>query len=168
MDAQKQEFVVTNISTYLAIAKEAFDQSEKIGAAQRSPREGGGDVITFDPDQKSFKHALVAIVFAGVYLEAYLYLVGCRLLGKTAYDRIDRKPYEEKLRALGVEDEALLTAAKEFRAVRKELVHEKAYESTELRTAQEEAKKAIAFIERVRVAVRDRSRSGNAAPPNEP
>jgi len=118
--------------------------SEELSARQRQPRPGGGEIIKFDPDQRSFKHSLIAIVFAGVYLEALLYLHGCRLLGKVAYKKIDWNTYEEKLRAYGITDQSLLDAAKEFRIARRELVHEKAHDDTkEIRTGQTRREKPL-------------------------
>jgi len=149
---------MTNLRTFLAIAKESLATSEELSARQRRPSPGGGEIISFDPDQRSFKHSLIAIVFAGVYLEALLYLHGCRLLGKVAYKKIDWNTYEEKLRAYGITDQSLLDAAKEFRIARRELVHEKAHDDTkEIRTGQDEARKAIALIDRVALALRKRA-----------
>jgi hypothetical protein len=152
------EFALTSIGTYLAIAKESFAKVQELDAVQRRPRPGGGEVITWDPDQKSFKHSLITIVFAGVYLDALLYLFGRRHLGQEKYSKIERRSYETKLRAFGITDEALLHAVVEFATARNELAHERAYDDNELRTAQEEAGKAIALIERVRSALREASR----------
>jgi hypothetical protein len=154
MAIEPPEFVMTNIRTYLAIAKDAFARSERLMASHRRPKPGGGWVIRHDPNQTSFKHSLVAIVFAAVYLEALLYLQGCRILGIAAYEKIDGKTYPVKLHKLGVRDQSLLDAAEDFRQARNELVHEKAHEQTSYRTAQEEAKKAIELIERVAVVLR--------------
>src|SRR6266446_4129045 len=148
MTAEPQ-FVMTNLRTFLAIAKESLATSEELSARQRRPGPGGGEIISFDPDQRSFKHSLIAIVFAGVYLEALLYLHGCRLLGKAAYKKIDRKTYEEKFVVYGISDADLLAAARKFREARNEMVHEKAHEDTKYRTAQEEARKAVALVDRV-------------------
>ena len=145
--------VITNLSTYLAIAQDSLSESQTIGAAQRRPRPGGGEVITLDPDQRSFKLSLIAIAFAGMYLDALLYLYGCKKLGAAAYAKIDFDGYEKKLECFGIVDQALLDAAKEFRQARKELVHEKAHEQTELRVAQDEAQKGVDLIHRVRLAL---------------
>jgi hypothetical protein len=55
-----------------------------------------------DPERKSFKQSLIAIAFAGVYLEALLSLAGRAHWGKDFYDeKIDRQfIYERKLRLL--------------------------------------------------------------------
>jgi len=153
--AAEPEVLFTNIRTFLAIAKESFAKSEKVGARQRRPRTGGGFIIRLDPNQKSFKLSMIAIVFAGVYLEALLYLQGCRLIGVADYKKVDRSPYEVKLAKLGVTDQELLDSAKEFRLVRRELVHEKAHQDTNLRTAQDEARKAIVLIDRIARALRE-------------
>jgi hypothetical protein len=155
MASEPEPPVMTNIHTSLAITKEAFAKSEEIGARQTRPRPGGGFVVTWDPNQTSFKHSLIAIVFAAVYLEALLYQQGTKLLGRVAYKKVDGKSYEEKLQALGVTDQGLLDAAKEFRRARRELVHEKAHDNTSIRIAQGESAKALALIDRVRRALRE-------------
>ncbi|MFB3091860.1 MAG: hypothetical protein ACE1ZD_01530, partial [Dehalococcoidia bacterium] len=100
----------------------------------------------------SFKQSLIAMVFASIYLEALLYIVGTDKLGKDEYMKIDRKTYEEKLRALGVTDTETLTTCRRFREARKDLVHEKAIElhagvgGTTFRTAQREAKIGVSFV----------------------
>lgn len=47
-------------------------------------------------------------------------------MGEDWEKKFDRKPYEEKLKALGITDEEILASAKRLREVRKDLVHEKA------------------------------------------
>ena len=95
--------MASNLHIYLAIAKNSLAESDRIGAAQTRPKPDGekGSIITYDPEHKSFKHSLVAIAFAGIYLEALLYIKGVKRLGKAAYDKIDLKIYEEKFKATG-------------------------------------------------------------------
>lgn len=145
--------MLSNLHTYLAIAEQALLESHRHDADARRQRPDGepGSIITFDPDRKSFKQSLVALVFAGVYLEALLFVVGVQRLGKAEYLKIDRKFYEEKLRALGVTDHENLAVCKRFREARNDLVHEKAVDvnaltSSELRYAQEEATVALSFV----------------------
>ena len=123
-------------------------KSDRIAEAQTRPKPNGepGSIITFDPKQRSFRHSLVAIAFAGMYLEALLYIKGIKRLGEPAYNKIDRKSYEEKLIALGITDSKLLAACKRFRTARNELVHEKAFQESEPWAAQIEARKAIDLI----------------------
>ena len=134
-------------------------ESTRIGEAQTRPKPNGepGAIITFDPEQRSFKYSLIAIAFAGIYLDALLYIEGIRKLGQEAYSKIDRSTYEKKLRALGLSDPDLIDSCRQFREVRNELVHERALEQTEIRGAQIEARRGINLIERVTELLSDKS-----------
>jgi len=150
----------SNLNTYLAIAEDALAEVQRLDVAGRRPKPNGepGFIITFDPDRKSFKQSLIALVFAGVYLEALMYIVGTQRLGKNAYLKIDRKKYEEKLVDLGIRDLELLSNCTRFREARNDLVHEKAVEiekfgAAQLRNAQEEAKIGVEFVRSVAVAL---------------
>jgi hypothetical protein len=142
---------LSNAKIYLDIAVDAYEMSKQIEVASRRPKPDGqpGFVITYDP--KSFKQSLIAIAFAGIYLEALLYIVGVGKLGKEGYNKIDRKEYEKKLEALGVTDPNTLGTCKKFREARNDLVHEKAIHpqavgEVTFREAQREAGNAIAFV----------------------
>lgn len=142
--------LLTNLDTYLAIAKAAHTEAEAASRSNRRPKPDGspGFILTLDLEQKSFKHSLIAIIFAGVYLEALLYIEGKERVANYH----DRDSYEDKLRALEVNDPSVLDACKRFRHVRNSIVHEKAAQSWELGkldAAQEEASHAIALVERV-------------------
>ncbi len=148
--------MLSNVTVYLAIADTALAEAQRLDAEGRRPKPNGepGFIITFDPDQQSFKQSLIALVFAGVYLEALMYLVGIQRLGKREYLKIDRKKYEEKLLALGICDQELLSAGKRFREARNDLVHEKAVaiqeiNASELKKAQHEAEVGVAFVRSV-------------------
>src|SRR5437870_4473242 len=115
--------IISNLSIYLAIAKEALGESQRIAASQRSPRPGGGFIIQYDPDGTSFKQSLIAIAFAGIYLDALLHIEGGRRLGKTKYEKLrgkyGRNPvYEEKLAACGITDPQIVEECKAFRESR--------------------------------------------------
>ncbi len=145
--------MMSNVNLYLAVAEEALAESRRLDEAARLPRLDGqpGFVITYDPKHTSFKQSLIAIAFAGIYLEALLYIAGLGQLGKEEYMKIDRKSYEEKLKALGVTDVETLATCKRFREARNDLVHEKAiepltFEGTAFRTAQREAEIAVTFV----------------------
>ncbi|MGE3924678.1 MAG: hypothetical protein AB7G13_17235 [Lautropia sp.] len=75
--------MLSNARTYLSIATDALAESERLDAAARRPKPNGetGFIVTIDPEQRAFKQSLVAIVFAGVYFEALLYIVGVERLG---------------------------------------------------------------------------------------
>lgn len=145
--------MISNANVYLAIAEQALMESKRLDEAARMPKPDGnpGFVVTYDPEHTSFKQSLIAMVFAGIYLEAWLYVVGVGRLGKDEYMKIERKHYEEKLQALGVTDIETLATCKRFREARNDLVHEKAIEplaidETVFRTAQQEAEIAVSFV----------------------
>lgn len=147
--------MISNLHTYLAVAKDSLAIAEDIAASQRRPKPNGerGFIITYDREHRSFKHSLIAIVFAGIYFEALIYIEGIRRIGKAKFKKIGKSTYEDKLRAIGIDDKALLKSCKRFRQSRNDLVHEKAVEMTSLKTklrfAQKEARHAIAFLDHV-------------------
>ncbi len=149
--------MLSNANVYLAIAEEALAESKKLDEASQRPGPDGepGIVKTLDPERTSFKQSLVAMVFAGIYLEALLYMVGIDKLGKDEYMKIDRKHYEEKLRVLGVRDTETLKTCKRFREARNDLVHEKAIEphagidGTTFHRAQREAEIGVSFVQSI-------------------
>jgi hypothetical protein len=139
------QLVITNVSIYKAIAIGAHAEMQELLTSGRRPKEDGspGWIITYDPDQKSFKQAMIAIVFTGLWLEALLHLLIVRDHGVNTFNKYDRKSYSEKLRLLGCSDNAVLASADRFQNCRKELVHEKAYLDTgQIKTAQDEADNA--------------------------
>ena len=143
--------VISNRRVFLEIAREAF--AESISRRMRRESPGASTLLRRDPQQRSFKQALIAIAFSGIYLEALLHLEGSRRLGVKNYEKIDKSRYEDKLRALGFTASDLLADCKRFREARKALEHEKAFHprsQREIKVAQAEAAHAIAFIERVR------------------
>ena len=108
----------------------------------------------FDPEQTSFKQAMIATVFTCIWLEATLQLLIVDKFGRNCFREVDKDPYETKLQLLGCEDEELLKKAVRLRRARRELVHEKAHSEFNdrgeftgaLRTAQEEAANARAVM----------------------
>ncbi|MGK2927386.1 MAG: hypothetical protein ACSLE2_17365 [Lysobacterales bacterium] len=118
----------TNAHVYRAIAEEALSEAVRLEAEARTPKPDGspGFVIQWDPERRSFKKSLVAVAFSGIYLEAVLFIHGTFRMGADWEKKFDRKPYEEKLEALGISDADLLASAKRLREVRNDLVHEKA------------------------------------------
>jgi hypothetical protein len=147
--------MISNVNIYRSIAEEAASESQRLDAAAKSPRPDGGDghVVALDPQQSSFKRSLIAIAFAGMWLDALLFLVGVSRFGREEYLKIDKKrqSYEVKLSALGIADPSLLAQCTQFRETRNDLTHEKAIEpheldSTTLRRAQHESQAAVAFV----------------------
>ena len=143
------ELIYTNVSTYRAIAIEAFEAMRNLVESGRRPKEDGasGWILQFDPNQRSFKQAMVVIVFTGMWLEALLHLLIVRDHGEAKFREVDYKSYEEKLRLVGIDDNSILEAAKRFKTARKALVHEKAHFDTgETQTAQDEARNAYQLL----------------------
>lgn len=120
--------VFSNVRIFYAIAKESFHEMEVNEKEGKRPKPNGepGYIITFDPNQKGFKNALVTIVFCGVCMEALLHLLIWKRLGHNECKKYDRALYEEKLRLLGCNDQALIDGCEHFRNCRREIVHEKA------------------------------------------
>jgi hypothetical protein len=154
--------LVSNVRVYLAIAEESASASQRFIEEGRRPKENGqpGYIVTHDPERRSFKQGLVAIAFAGMYLEALLSLVARERFGKDLYEKMDRHryTYEEKLKLLGVLDEKILSDCRRFRLSRNDLMHEKAarfeeLRAEDLRTAQEEAAHAIVAIKAIAAAL---------------
>ncbi len=137
--------VITNIETYRAIADEAYAQMIAATDAGRRPKFDGspGWIITLDPERASFKQAMIAIVFTGMWLETLMHLLIVRRHGENIFKKYDFRSYKDKLELLGCQDQSILDRAKWFQATRKELVHEKAYTSGgEIKHAQKEAENA--------------------------
>ena len=137
--------VITNIAIYKAISDEAHQEMVQLMEAGRRPKPDGsaGWIITYDPNQTSFKQSMVSIVFTGMWLEALMHLLIVKKYGKDKFKKYDFKTYEEKLQLLGYTDKKLLHRVSRFREIRKSLVHEKAhFDEDEIQKAQDEAENA--------------------------
>jgi hypothetical protein len=138
-------FVISNVTVYKAIADEAHEKMHALMDSSRRPKNDGspGWIITYDPNQNSFKQAMITIVFTGMSLEALMHLLIVRNHGEARFREYDFKPYEDKLRFLGCSDQLILERAIQFRKCRKALVHEKAhFDDGEIKVAQDEADNA--------------------------
>lgn len=131
----------------------------RLDAEGRTPKPDGspGYIVKLDPQRRSFKQALIAVAFAGIYYEALTYFVA-RQTNKSQARKVDSADYRGKLVALGVADTSLLCAAEAFRVNRNDLVHEKAAPAEEVdwvqvRFAQSSADEAIHFIAAVQQAL---------------
>ena len=132
------QFVITNVSIYKAIAISAhLEMHELTNAGRRRKGDGSpGWIITYDPEQRSFKQAMIAIVFTGMWLEAFLHLRIVRDHGLQKFKEYDFKCLADKLQLLGCSEPAIIETAQKFQKCRKEFVHEKAYcDAREIRTA---------------------------------
>ncbi|MCG7627286.1 hypothetical protein MHM88_05665 [Epibacterium sp. MM17-32] len=135
-------FLASNISVYSEIAENAFREMKELEEAGCIPRpDGDGYIKLYDPQRKSFKAALVHIVFAGIWLDARLHLEIVERFSKTKAGKYDKCSYEDKLELLDALDEGLKVRLAHFRDIRRELVHEKAYfHQNTIYVAQQEAR----------------------------
>ena len=141
--------IFTNVAVYGELASESLEAAEAFLEANRRPKDDGsaGHILTHDPDRRSLKHSFVAIAFAGMFMEAALWLYGTRKLGVDKYKPIDRWNLEMRLQPLGLADEDLEAKLKNYRETRKDMVHEKAVPFSQVQTptryAQKEARKSV-------------------------
>lgn len=145
-------FIVSNVWFFYRIAKDSHESMKTHFESGRRPRTDGepGEIIKYDPEHKSFKAALVTVVFCGIYLEALLHHLIVRKKGLKVYDDYDYKTYKTKLKLLDCHEQSILDDCEHYKAVRKEIVHEKAYKDTEtIRYAQNEATRAFKMIEAI-------------------
>ena len=154
--------IFTNARLYRDIATEALSASEAAFFQKSRPKDDGspGRVIAFDPEHRSFKQSMIAIVFAGMYMEARLWLFGCNRLGAAKYKPVDQLPLEQRLAALGIDDKTLEVDLKNYREARRALVHEKSVplsmDASPIRIAQAEAAKAVQLMYRIEAALTER------------
>ena len=158
---------ISNLDVYLAIATEALVRSQELDAAQTRPMPDGqpGQIITCDPSRGSFKNSLTAIVFAGVYLDALLYVArrNQRSIPAKKLDRPTKKGrgrYEVGLAHLGITDPELVEGCRRLNEVRDGIVHERALElgpdlgGEKMHSAQREAEHALMIVRRVSEEIR--------------
>lgn len=128
MSTFPEDPIFSNARVYQQIAVEALGRAQSSLADHRRPKEDGspGYVLTHDPERASLKNSFIAMVFAGMTMEAQLWLHGCERLGTVQYEPIDRQPLELRLASLGILDDVLAADMRAFRLARKALVHEKA------------------------------------------
>jgi hypothetical protein len=135
---------------YKSIAKEAYELMKQYDEKNRRPKPNGepGWIITYGPNQTSFKQAMISIVFTGMWLEAWLHLHIIKKIGPEKWTKsIDFSSYETKLKLLEINDESIIQLAEKFRGARKELVHEKAHFTQDFfKTAQDEAEVGYQLI----------------------
>ena len=67
-------------------------------AGRRPKEDGSGWIITYDPDQTSFKQAMISIVFTAMWFEALMHLLIVQKYGIELFKKYDRKNYADKLK----------------------------------------------------------------------
>ena len=141
---------ISNAAAYKAIATEAHQNMHEYLTSGRKPKIDGsnGWIVSYDPERKSFKQALITIVFAAMWLTAIIHILIVRHSGAHTFNKRDKKISLEKgLRLLGCTDEILLAAVQRLQISRKELAHEKAYtDPGGINFAQDEADNAYWVI----------------------
>lgn len=149
---KQSSFVYSNVRAYFEIAQESFRSMNSLMQNGRKPKPNNesGWINTYDPDHKSFKKALVTIIFSGVYLEALLHILIVEKEGLEKFNQYDRKTYEDKLQLLACNDEAIIAECEHYRTVRREIAHEKAHlDAKVIKMAQEEATRAFNMVESI-------------------
>lgn len=151
-EKNSDKFAPTNIRVFYNIAKESYLEMVDQVNANKRPKTNGemGWIISFDPERKSLKNALITIVFCSVFLEALLHLLMVSRKGLKVSQDNDRKTYKDKLKILECDNQEMLNLSERLRIARKEIVHEKAYDNQNtFLNAQDEATIAIEFIDKV-------------------
>ncbi len=118
----------TNAHIFRAIADGAYKKMLEDMEDSVRPGPDGNRIIVFDPEQKSFKQAMISIVFTCIWLEAVLHRLIVQKCGKERFTKeFDKSLYEQKLNSLDCKDDDLLQNVQRLRKARNHLVHEKAY-----------------------------------------
>ena len=150
--------IFTNAIVYRVIASEALARCLAWDSEHVRSNASGGRVIDLDLTQSSFKDSLVAIVFAGMFMEAALWIACYGRLGPKKCQQVDDSNLEDRPKPLGIHDTQLREDLKHYREARKELVHEKAVPASQgtlpHRTGQEEAKRAVDLMLRLEQALK--------------
>jgi hypothetical protein len=177
----EDSLVITHLDVYRSIALEAAEESQRLLNEHRRPKPNGepGYIITWDPDRRSFKQAMIAIAFAGMYLEALIRILKMkrrRSGGGKRKKSASPSRYRSGLEALGVTDKDLLEATAHFNDARDDLLHETPMEVSLLPgavnhdphydkhfTAQTEAEKAADLIQKVSAVLLGAPKAGSDA-----
>jgi hypothetical protein len=151
-EPNQSSFVETNYRVFYSIAQESHAAMKRFENQYTKPKRDGtlGNINIIDPEQKSFKHAFITIVFCGIFIESVLHLLIVREKGLDVFNKYDWKSYEDKLQLLGCDDHQILDLCSQFREARKEVIHEKAFiNSDNFRIAQKEADVAIELVNKI-------------------
>jgi hypothetical protein len=140
-----EQYIHTSWPAYKEIADDAYKKMVELDETDCTPRtDGKGWTSKYDPEHKSFKQALISIVFTAMWLEAILHILIVKYHGKKTFKDHDYDSYEKKLVFLGCDNQDLLNRVTKFRNTRRTLLHEKAYDDDlyDIRIAQDEAENA--------------------------
>jgi len=152
---EDSKFIVTSLGVIESIVFESQELMNNHLDEGRTPKEGGGFILKYDPSHKSFKEALKVIVFVGAALESMWHQKAVELKSKTFAEKADRecKSVPLKFECIGLSEEAVLNAMNNYYNVRRQIVHEKAHGSKfkkSIFNAQVEANKAVDLLKSVK------------------
>lgn len=155
---ENSKYIVTNLGVIESIIFESQELMNKYLEEGRTPNEGGGYILKYDPGHKSFKEALKIIVFVGAALESMWHQKAVALKSKTFAEKADRecKTVPLKYERIGLSEEAVLDAMRIYYNVRRQIVHEKVHEirfQKSIFKAQSEANKAVELLKSVKHAL---------------
>src|SRR5262245_8752992 len=119
---------MSNVHLFLAIATESAAESQRLLDAQRQPKPDGspGFIVALDLEQRSYRHACLAVVFAGIFFEAVTYLVARMRGGIGLADQVGGvSSYWGKARALDLGEDWVRIGCERLQETRNDIVHEK-------------------------------------------
>lgn len=150
--------IVTSLGVIESIIFESQELMNSSLEDGRTPKEGGGFILKYDPNHTSFKEALKVLIFVGAALESMWHQKAVELKSKTFAEKTDRecKPVRLKFERIGLTESSLLDSMSNYYTVRRQIVHEKAHESKFQKTifnAQSEANKAVELLKSVKLAL---------------
>ncbi len=150
--------IITSLSIFESIIFESQGLMNSSLEEGRTPKEGGGFILKYDPNNTSLKEALKVLVFVGAALESIWHQKAVELESKAFAEKADRKykTVPEKFKCIGLTESSVLKNMTRYYNVRRQIVHEKAYESKFQKiifTAQTEANYAVELFKSVKLAL---------------
>jgi hypothetical protein len=140
------ELIESSINTYFDIACEAYSLMKK-ESKKHTKNNGYAIIHVVDWKQKSFKNALIVIVFTGVFIETLFYLKLVKKYGNGAYKKYDHIELKEKAMELGCTNKVVHDMCDQYIRVRKDIVHEKVFQKPNTYyIAQNEAENAFNLL----------------------
>jgi hypothetical protein len=152
--------LTTNAAIFESIVEDSYTLMLKLIESGRTPKEGGGYILKYDPGHQSIKEAFKVLLFVGATIEAIWHQKAVELKSKSFAEKKDKecKSVPLKLAALGIEDQVLLEKVRAYYSVRREIVHEKAHLNSyqkNIFVAQKEAEEAVSMLASVKLALND-------------
>jgi len=82
--------IVTSLGVIESLVFESQELMNSSLEEGRTPKEGGGVILKYDPNHTSFKEALKVLVFVGAALESMWYQKAVKLKSRTFAEKTDR------------------------------------------------------------------------------